>query len=122
VRALVRGDFASTPADPVCPPLDDAGFPPVEQLAGEWAQFDGCGAEPDFAQVAVDVERRAYGGCRDGASVVLYSVVGGGHTWPGSKFMQAVSAGGIAIIGHTTDSIDASRVIWSFLRGYALPS
>ena len=122
VRAIARGDFAATPADPACPPASYDGFPPVEQVIGAWAQRDGCGAAPQLTQVAPDVERRAYPGCRDGSEVTLYSVIDGGHTWPGSKFMEAVSAAGVAIIGHTTDSIDATRLIWAFFERYALPS
>ena len=122
VAALASGNLAATPADPVCPPADQAGFPPVEDVVGEWARLDGCAASPQLTHAADDVDQRTYGGCRGGAAVVLYSVVGGGHTWPGSKFMEAVSNAGVAIVGHTTDSIDATRVIWSFFQRYALPS
>jgi polyhydroxybutyrate depolymerase len=122
VSNLVQGKVQATPAAPSCPPASYQGFPPVEQVVGAWAHGDGCAASPELTQAADDVELRAYTGCRDGSAVRLYSVIDGGHTWPGSAFMEAVSRAGVAIIGHTTDSIDATMLIWRFFQGYALPS
>ena len=48
------------------------------------------------------------------ADVVLYTVAGGGHTWPGGHPLPAF------ITGPTTDDIDATRVIWEFFRKHPL--
>ena len=37
---------------------------------------------------------------------------GGGHTWPGG--VQRVSA---ALVGPATESVDATRLVWSFFAG-----
>jgi polyhydroxybutyrate depolymerase len=41
--------------------------------------------------------------------VVLYTVTGGGHTWPGGE--QYLPS---ALIGATSRQFDASQVIWRF--------
>ena len=64
--------------------------------------------------VATDVSRRAYTGCANNADVVLYTIKGGGHTWPG---------GGTLLdwfVGTTSRNIDASRVEWAFFREHPL--
>lgn len=33
------------------------------------------------------VTGETWGGCKNGADVVLYTVEGGGHSWPGSDLM-----------------------------------
>jgi polyhydroxybutyrate depolymerase len=43
--------------------------------------------------------------------VLLYAVIGGGHTWPGSPVE-------IASLGPTTHEIDASQLIWAFFAAH----
>lgn len=61
------------------------------------------------------VQRETYGGCTDGAEVVLYEVEGGGHTWPGG--LQYLPA---SIIGRTSRDFDASEVIWQFFKEHPI--
>ena len=65
--------------------------------------------------VAADVIRRAYTGCANGAAVVLYTVNGGGHTWPGGKPMPEELA------GFTSNGVDATSQMWAFFREHRLP-
>ena len=44
-----------------------------------------------------------------GVSVVLYTILGGGHTWPGAKQYLPVQT-----IGPTNQDIHASEIIWNF--------
>ncbi|MDQ7012183.1 MAG: PHB depolymerase family esterase [Mariprofundaceae bacterium] len=55
------------------------------------------------------VERSEWINAETGVSVVLYRVIGGGHTWPGSRQFLPVS-----IAGHTNRDMDASEEIWRF--------
>lgn len=64
---------------------------------------------PDSADDGTTVTQTSYSGCRDGADVVLYTVKGGGHTWPGG--FQYLSEN---IIGKTCRDFNASQVIWDF--------
>ena len=77
----------------------------------------GCDPEPRVEPLpdvdpsdGTTVTRRAYGGCRSGASVEYYEIAGGGHTWPGAADMP--------IFGETSRDIDASELIWSFFDRY----
>jgi polyhydroxybutyrate depolymerase len=57
-----------------------------------------------------EVVRRAWSGCVQ--PVVLYRIVGGGHTWPGSRFE-------VARLGATTKQIDAAQTMWDFFAADA---
>ncbi len=57
------------------------------------------------------VRREAYGPCREENEVVLYTILGGGHTWPGGVPYLHQS-----LIGKVSRDIDASRIIWEFFK------
>ena len=54
------------------------------------------------------VVRRTWPHCTAGSAVVLYSVIGGGHTWPGSP----INLGGA--FGATTRHVDATGLMLAF--------
>ncbi|NLA36166.1 MAG: hypothetical protein GX868_10865 [Actinobacteria bacterium] len=49
-----------------------------------WALNAGCSSEPTESRLEPDVVVRSYTECDRDAEVVLYTIEGGGHTWPGS--------------------------------------
>ncbi|WP_067491035.1 alpha/beta hydrolase family esterase [Actinomadura hibisca] len=75
-------------------------LPPVATLTAQWARTFGCGPAATKT-VGGEVRHVRYTGCRDGATVELYAVAGGGHTWPGSFSIGA---------GKTTTRIDATKL------------
>jgi polyhydroxybutyrate depolymerase len=81
----------------------------VEQNLADWARLDGCRPDPDQDRIATRVVRRTWSGCRRGSSVVLYTVEGGGHAWPGSPVILPVGT-----FGTTTRQIDATGLILRF--------
>ena len=83
-------------------------FASVSTIAANWARRNRCGPNPVESAVAADVTRREYTNCADDAAVVLYTIQGGGHTWPGGKPMPEW------FVGPTSRNIDASRVMWEF--------
>jgi polyhydroxybutyrate depolymerase len=87
-------------------------FPSVLAWTALWARRNRCAAEPLDSVVALDVTRREYVRCADGAAVVLYTVRGAGHTWPGGRPLSAW------LVGTTTRSIDASREMWRFFQDH----
>jgi polyhydroxybutyrate depolymerase len=89
-------------------------FPNVPRWAANWARRNRCGANPVESAVAPDVARRKYTNCADGAGVVLYTVQGGGHTWPGGGPLPEW------FVGSTTRSIDATSLMWAFFRDHQL--
>ena len=78
-----------------------------------WAGRNGCDGALISSRVADDVELLS--SCEAGATE-LYVVEGGGHSWPGSEF----DAGIADIVGPTTNSIDATELIWEFFRKHPL--
>lgn len=74
----------------------------VENMAA-WAENGGCAADAEQEDVGPDVVRHTYPGCDEGVDVVLYSIEGGGHTWPGS----AITIGPPEM---TTQTVDATEV------------
>lgn len=91
------------------------GVQSVPAATSGWARRNGCGSRPRHHRVAKDVTLIIYR-CPRHASVELYRVAGGGHTWPGSK----VSASLAAVTGRTTFSISADQVMWNFFRSHPL--
>lgn len=84
---------------------------PAQEAIAAWAAYDGCdSAHPADDRRAVDVVRRTFAGCRGGAAVELYTIEGGGHTWPGAV--------PIAQLGRTTTSIDATAVLLAFFSAH----
>jgi polyhydroxybutyrate depolymerase len=61
------------------------------------------------------VVRRTWFGCQGGSAVVLYSVLGGGHTWPGSPIALPVGT-----FGATTEQIDAPGLMLAFFGHHRL--
>ncbi len=104
-------------ADPVVPYADGAtgrsvpGIPVVgsERNLSAWARLDGCAPAPRVDHPAPDVVRRRWTGCRARSSVTLYTVVGGGHTWPGSPVVLST-----AVVGPTTESVSATGLMLRF--------
>jgi len=83
-----------------------------------WVRHDRCKAPPDSTiepdsdpDDGTRVTRTEYGGGNARTSVVLYTIVGGGHTWPGGR--QYLPAW---IVGRTCRDIDACKTIWDFFR------
>lgn len=89
-------------------------FPDFPAWTATWARRNQCAANPIESTAAPDVSRREYTNCAEGASVVLYTVLQGGHTWPGGSPLPEWFA------GVTTRSIDASREMWAFFREHPL--
>ena len=76
---------------------------PVETAVAGWAQQFGCSSTAKDEAIGNDVRLRSYRGCTNGVKVELYTVDGGGHTWPGAMPVDR--------LGATTDTIDATKVV-----------
>lgn len=74
----------------------------VDETMSAWAAANGC-ADPVDTPIGADVVHRVWTGCRPGRVVELYTVTGGGHTWPGGTPVPA--------LGGTTTTVDASQVV-----------
>jgi polyhydroxybutyrate depolymerase len=82
-----------------------------------WIEANGC--PPDAAVSVVSgpaevlqVEKRCWGPGTEGSEVVLYSIHGGGHTWPGRIPLAAY-------LGPATTAISANDILWDFFRRHS---
>ena len=104
-------------ADPICPynggpsKLTGDSFPSVRGFVANWSRRNQCRLSPIESSVAADVTRLEYTNCADDAGVVLYTVTGEGHQWPGGKPIVASW-----LVGPYSHSIDATRTMWAFFR------
>lgn len=57
----------------------------VDEAARMWAEHNGCQPEPVRTTVSTKVLSTAYLAGQGGAEVLLYTVLGDGHTWAGSQ-------------------------------------
>jgi polyhydroxybutyrate depolymerase len=95
---------------------------PTEEAARLWAQANGCDATPeagelpDTADDECSVRTLRYSGCRAGSAVLLYKLLGGGHTWPGGR--QYLPA---RLIGRVCRDFGANEAIWRFFAAHAKP-
>ncbi len=101
------GPDALTPVRPV--------FPSAREFMARWALRNRCATRFVESMVAEDVTRLEYPDCATDAAVVLFTIYGGGHSWPGGeRFLEW-------LLGPTTSSIDATRQMWAFFRQHPLP-
>ena len=89
-------------------------FPSQLVWTTRWAERNHCALVPAESVVAPDVTRRRYSHCARGADVVLYTIAGGGHTWPGGGRHPEW------FTGRVTHSISASRIMWRFFQDHPL--
>jgi polyhydroxybutyrate depolymerase len=104
------GDLAAANPD-----AEELQSPSVPTVVRSWAKRNDCAKRPSRTEVGADITRVRYR-CPKRATVELYRVEGGGHTWPASEFSKAISA----IVGVTTDTVVANDVMWKFFRNHPL--
>ena len=109
-----QGGTSPISPSPRSPPSPTGLFPAVEDWVASWARRNRCGPNPVESVVAKDVTRVEYTNCAEDAAVVFYAIQGGGHTWPGGTPLPEW------IVGRTSRTIDASRLMWAFFREHRL--
>jgi polyhydroxybutyrate depolymerase len=92
----------------------------ANETAEFWARINNCGSHPREDRMSdrsprdgCQVTRETYGGGSGGSEVVVYTVHGGGHNWPGGSGAVAQD-----VLGVTTYDISASDICWEFFRNH----
>lgn len=113
--------FSGT-SDAVVPYTGMLGQYSVPDAAAFWSVKNGCSAGFTDTRLpntvladGTTVSLRRYRSCPD-SDVRLYTVNGGGHTWPGTSY-----AGYTIALGATTFDIDATLLLWQVLLPFARP-
>lgn len=92
----------------------------ANETAEFWARLNNCGSHPREERMpdrntrdGCQISRETYGGGSGGSEVVVYTVHGGGHNWPGGSGAVAQD-----VLGVTTYDISASDICWDFFRNH----
>lgn len=112
--------------------------PPVEARVAQFAAAAACEAEPVVSNPFPDVVLRQWPACEQGVDVQLYTVLGGGHTWPGmlnyvdpaelgelgdaTRLAQLAGVELAAIAGHMTTNLEATSVMLDFFDSHSRPA
>lgn len=91
----------------------------ANQNMADWANHNSCNPTPTVNDLG-DTARTIWSDCKNNANVDYYQVNGGGHTWPGAN--QLVADFTEDRLGKTTQTIDATQLMWEFFTQYQLPS
>ncbi len=83
-------------------------LPPIRDWAAAWASRNGCSATPTVTFQKGEVTGETWDSCS--AEVVLYTIEGRGHSWPGSAMIPALDI--------ATQDIVATEVIWEFFAAH----
>jgi polyhydroxybutyrate depolymerase len=107
-------------ADPIIPyqggyfSLFEVPLPAIPDWIAELARRNGCDPAPLELPAVREVSGIHYTNSPQNADVVLYTIANGGHSWPGGKPMPDF------IVGRTSQSIDASALMWEFFQQHPL--
>jgi polyhydroxybutyrate depolymerase len=95
----------------------------LAESAEFWRKVDGIRAAPeveslpDRVEDGTHVSREVWPGGRDDTEVVVYTIAGGGHAWPGGpQYLPKF------IVGRASRNLDATRAIWDFFERHSLSS
>jgi polyhydroxybutyrate depolymerase len=90
------------------------------QVIEKWVALNGCNSTPtitdlpDISNDGTSIKQRVYSGGTNGSEVVSYVIMNGGHTWPqGYQYLNE------AIIGKTSQDMNACEVIWTFFKRFS---
>lgn len=86
----------------------------TELWVEQWAAYNLCSLPPSQQSQGDAIERVHYSDCSQDAEVILYTVVDGGHTWPGGR--------PIPFVGMTSRDLSASELMVTFFMEHPLPS
>lgn len=94
----------------------------AEAGARAWAAAASCTGRAVATPLAdtdpgdgTTVVRHDFADCPEETPVVLYEIVGGGHTWPGGVRQFPVE-----VLGRDSGDLDANETIWHFVSGFRL--
>jgi polyhydroxybutyrate depolymerase len=100
-------------ADTILPYNGKSGRLAIPAWAAGAAAQNGCTSGPATSLQQGSVTGQTWDGCRDNAAVTLYTIAGGGHSWPGTheSFWSMM----------TTHDIDASPTMLAFFADHPRP-
>ncbi len=95
----------------------------AEDSAKAWAKMNRCSEKPTQTKFSpqqkggMETKIQTYSSCQQDGQVVLYSLKGGGNTWPGGEQYEVEKQ-----IGKTSQDLKANETMWSFFVTKKLPA
>jgi polyhydroxybutyrate depolymerase len=77
---------------------------PIEEAINTWGELNQCAGPAAEESLSAEISHTAYASCQSGASVELYTIATGGHTWP-SKLEEEFA-------------MPAAQFIWEFFAAH----
>jgi polyhydroxybutyrate depolymerase len=99
--------------------FSQAVFRSVDWTIKQWVEANGCPAHGSVIRFAPGIDdstrvtRTKWGPGKSGSEVVLYTIEGGGHTWPGR-------IPSLKLLGPSTTVISANDVMWAFFTRHPM--
>jgi polyhydroxybutyrate depolymerase len=94
----------------------------LEAAVRFWLDYTQVEKKPDSSDLphhdpnGTSVHRDIYSGGKQGTEVVVYTIRGGGHTWPGGEQYLPVF-----LVGKVNHDLHASEAIWEFFSRHTRP-
>lgn len=96
-------------------PLGSTSKPPLRDSINAWLKLDHLPSQPVHSSKNQGVSMKRYAN-NAGVEVLIYTIDGAGHTWPGGKSILPES-----VVGATTNKLNANDLIWEFFKQHRLP-
>ena len=98
----------------------DDSFVSAPETVAYWAGVNSCKTStttnmPDKASDGTTVTKMEYSGCVATGGSVLFTIINGGHTWPGGSLKAGTSS-----MGLTTGDISANEEMVTFFKKFGL--
>lgn len=93
--------------------LVDVDFMSVQDSIGFWVSFNECNSQPQTNSENT-LQHDLWNGCTNHSSVELYTIIDGGHAWPGGDSGWPGS-------DQPTDVSSASELMWEFFAAHPKP-
>lgn len=77
-----------------------------------WARHNGCDLTPVPVPATGNASGIRYGECQEDADIVLYSIEGQGHAWPGGP--------SLLLLGDSVSDLNASETLWEFFKHHPM--
>jgi polyhydroxybutyrate depolymerase len=87
--------------------------PSVQQALDFWIEKNGVSSTPIETGRIGNALYEIYGTSDSGGQIVLWTLEGGGHTWPGGDSM-------LDTLGTVNQDIDASQEMWDFFKQFSI--
>lgn len=90
----------------------------AQDAAKYWAEINGCTGNATRSELPAPVadgttiQLDRYENCPQGRGAAIYTINGGGHTWPGVLDF-------VPVAGITTQNLRANRAMWEFFKEFS---